>query len=121
MRLFLSVLVWQPGCTLGLCKSVAALTINEQPGFSQHDHDEELERYLSSGMCPRTHDAAYWLETGARVREYLSVRAGKGCSESLRQGFVTWLRRSPAERQQYEMGDDRKRAALVDWYLKVVR
>jgi hypothetical protein len=93
----------------------------DEPDFSQHDHDEELERHLSSGDCPRTHDAAYWLETGCRVREYLALQAGSACSDALRQGFVTWLRRSPAERRQYELGDDRERAALVDWYLKVAR
>jgi hypothetical protein len=100
---------------------VADLMMTEEPGCSQHDHDEELERHLSSGACPRTHDAAYWLETGSRVREYLTLQAGNDCSEAIRQGFVTWLRRSPAERRQYELGDDRKRAALVAWYLKVVR
>jgi hypothetical protein len=106
---------------LGLCKSVADLMMTGEPGCSQHDHDEELERHLSSGACPRTHDAAYWLETGSRVRAYLTLQAGNDCGEAIREGFVTWLRRSPAERRLYELGDDRKRAALVAWYLKVVR
>jgi hypothetical protein len=81
----------------------------------QHDHDDELP-HLQAGQS-----AAQWVETGSLVREYLMKRAGHEYSELLREGFVRWLQRWPAERQQYLQGTDRQRAALVDWYLKVVR
>ena len=94
-----------------------------------HDHDEELGMYwyespakgLLHGPRPRRGDIAYWLETGNLVREYLMLRAGVAYSETLRQGCVTWLQASPERRQQYESGDDMQRAALVDWFMRVVR
>jgi hypothetical protein len=103
----------------------------------QHDHDEELSAYWYSDP-PRTadvtdasktvvnppparlRDRVYWLETGSLVREYLKLQAGADYSEMLRQGFVTWLKRWPAERRRYVDGNDMTRAALADWYLKVV-
>jgi hypothetical protein len=90
----------------------------------QHDHDEELRQVNAlhrSPAGPRAGTTAYWIETGTLVREYMAVRAGEAYNETLRQGFILWLQRWPAERQQYLQGDDRQRAALVDWYLKVVR
>jgi hypothetical protein len=104
-----------------------------------HDHDEELGTYWYDEPPTNTHDVtsatkallnssparlfdeAYWVETGSLVREYLMLQAGSAYSDPLRQGFVTWLKRSPAERRQYVDGDDMRRATLVDWYLKVVR
>jgi hypothetical protein len=64
---------------------------------------------------------AYWVETGALVMEYFVLQAGAAYNDTLRQGFISWLQRSPGERRQYEEGDDMKRAAMVDWFLKVVR
>jgi hypothetical protein len=87
----------------------------------QHDHDGELRRHWYDPSNPSCHDTAYWLETGRLVREYLKLRAGDDYTDALRQGFVGWLQRSPAERRLYVSGDDVQRAALVDWFLKVVR
>jgi hypothetical protein len=107
-------------------------------GGYHHDHDEELaccndpspnpplktrnvadviKALLDRPRLPR----AYWVETGRLVREYLVLQAGAAYSDTLRQGFVAWLKRSPGERRQYEDGNDMTRAALVDWYLKLVR
>jgi hypothetical protein len=90
-----------------------------------HDHDEELGTYwydnpakaLLERPRPKHGDLAYWLETGSLVRDYLILQAGATYSETLREGFVVWLQRSPAERRRYVDGDDMVRAALVDWYL----
>jgi hypothetical protein len=102
----------------------------------QHDHDEELGAYWFGAPPPNAGgitaspidalpamlpDPVYWMETGNLVREYLALQAGPDYSDTLRQGFVTWLKGSRAERQRYVDGDDMQRAALVDWYLKVVR
>jgi hypothetical protein len=94
-----------------------------------HDYDEELGMYwydnpakgLLDPSRTRHRDEAYWLETGSLVREYLVLQAGVDYSDMLRQGFIAWLKRSPGERRQYVDGDDMRRAALVDWFLKVVR
>jgi len=94
-----------------------------------HDHDEELGMYwyghptkaLLEHPVQKRRDLSYWLETGNLVRDYLILQAGAAYSETLHQGFVTWLQRSPAERRQYEEWDDMRRAALVDWYLNVMR
>jgi hypothetical protein len=104
-----------------------------------HDHDEELgmhwygnplpdtsteaasTRALLDSLPARLREPAYWVQTGRLVKEYLQLQAGADYSETLRQGFVAWLKGSRAERQRYVSGDDMQRAALVDWYLKVVR
>jgi hypothetical protein len=93
-----------------------------------HDHDEELGMYWYGNPArallerpPRkVADVQFWLETGNLVREYLILQAGAVYSDALEQGFVTWLQNLP-ERRQYVGGDDMRRAALVDWYLKVAR
>ena len=92
-------------------------------GRYEHDHDAELGCYWFNDRRPRPNkrDVAYWLETGNLVREYLMLKAGAAYSETLCQGFIAWLKRSPSEGRQYEQGDDMRRAALVDWYLRVVR
>ena len=100
--------------------------------YHQHDHDDDRgtlrphdlaasTQELLERVRPRRTDAAYWVETGTLVREYMMLQAGADYSDTLRQGFVSWLQRCPAERRVYEDGDDARRAALVDWYLKVVR
>ncbi len=101
-----------------------------------HDHDEELADHYY-GPLPKTRDVAplpkalldrprlrsrsYWKVTGRLVMEYFELQAGVDDSGTLREGFIGWLKRSPGERRQYEEGDDMKRAALVDWFLTVVR
>jgi hypothetical protein len=55
------------------------------------------------------------------VLEYFELKAGTLDSEPLVAGFIGWLRRSPVEHSCYRNGDDMARAALVDWYLRVVR
>jgi hypothetical protein len=109
----------------------------------QHDHDKELARYwyadpsgatptvsgagpeaeASSAFrpTPRRRDGAYWDETADLVLDYFELLAGSRDSEALFEGFIEWLKRSPARRKQYEEGNDMNRAALVDWYLKLVR
>ena len=42
------------------------------------------------------------------------LQAGTDYSDALRGGFVTWLKRSPAERTRYVDGHDMQRAALVE-------
>jgi hypothetical protein len=90
-----------------------------------HDHDEELGTYAESAPLnrprPRRSDLAFWLETGKLVKEYLEMQAGAAYNDTMRQGFIAWLQRSPGQRRQYLNGDDMGRAALVEWYLKVVR
>ena len=77
----------------------------------QHDPDAELGTFCAGDLAasgeellarlpPRRGDLAYWVETGNLVREYLVLQAGAAYSETLRQGFVTWLRRSPGERRR---------------------
>src|SRR4051812_40651129 len=91
---------------------------------NRHQHDQaELECGESHDPCLRWNrpDLAYWVETGSLLREYLALQAGAVYSDTLRQGFIDWLKRSPAERQQFEKGDDMARAALIDWYLSDVR
>ena len=70
---------------------------------------------------PRPRDQAYWNQTGRLVMEYFALQAGDSDSEILREGFIGWLKRSPAERRQYVNGDDMRRASVVDWYLRLVR
>ena len=89
-----------------------------------HDHDEELGMYWYPELHSRrqrTRDLAYWIETGRLIREYLELQVGSGYNDTLRQGFIEWLQRSPEERRQYMDGDDMQRAALVDWFLKITR
>jgi hypothetical protein len=104
-----------------------------------HDHDEELGMYwfgdpaansdagavsidsLSDSTPQRLRSTAYWIETGRLLMEYLVLQAGSRDREMLRRGFIRWLRNSPVERRRYECGDDMTRAALVDWFLRVVR
>jgi hypothetical protein len=100
-----------------------------------HDHDEELGFRFNDSPLPdtdgstalldclpsRLQSRAYWLETGTVVMDYFELRAGARYSETLRYRFIAWLERSPSERRQYEAGDDMTLAALVDWYLRVVR
>ncbi len=107
----------------------------------QHDHDEELGCYWYGDSPPspatntpndvpvdrpharrrRVRDEAYWNETASLVAEYFELRAGVYDSEMLLEGFIAWVQRSPGELRLYMEGDDMTRAALVDWYLKVVR
>jgi hypothetical protein len=70
---------------------------------------------------PRRRDRAYWEETGRLVMEYFELKAGAEYSVALHNGFIGWLKRSPSELALYENGDDMMRAALVDWFLTVVR
>jgi hypothetical protein len=74
----------------------------------------------TSTGCRRRRDEAYWSEAGDLLFEYFALRAGTRYSDALVDGFVGWLGRSPAEFKRYVEGDDMARAALVDWYLKVV-
>src|SRR3954469_21852277 len=75
------------------------------PERYHHDHDEGLGTYwdgnparaLLERPLRKRRDLSYWLETGRLVRDYLILQAGAGSSETLHQGFVTWLQRSPAE------------------------
>lgn len=69
----------------------------------------------------RPRDEAYWDATLRVVMDYFELQAGAHCSETLEEGFIAWLERSPAELRRFEEGDDMRRAALVDWFLKVVR
>jgi hypothetical protein len=86
----------------------------------QHDHDEELWRHwFKNAQRPR--DGSYWEETADLVLDYFELLAGPRDCEALFEGFLAWLKRSPGARKQYEDGDDMSRAALVDWYLRVVR
>jgi hypothetical protein len=75
----------------------------------------------TSANFRRRRDEAYWNEAGDLLFEYFELKAGALYSETLVDGFVGWLRRSPAEFRRYVSGDDMARAALVDWYLRVVR
>ena len=105
-----------------------------------HDHDEELGIYWytdplvkggrqTSGVSqhlvdlhrPRPRDNAYWTETADLLMEYFELQAGDDDSETLLGGFIDWTERSPGALKQYNEGDDMARAALVDWYLRLVR
>jgi hypothetical protein len=116
-----------------------------------HDHDEELGMYWYNDPSPnkrnvaavtkalrdrpvvpltgafdrprprRARDEAYWAETGRLVLDYFELQAGALYSATLAEGFIAWLERSPAEHRLYDDGDDMTRAALVDWFLRVVR
>ena len=55
------------------------------------------------------------------VQDYFELLAGTVYCDALWDGFIDWLARSPDALRQYEEGDDMNRAALVDWFLKVVR
>jgi hypothetical protein len=97
--------------------------VSERLDFTHHDHDQELGMYwygdpLSQPVRPR--DTTYWIETGGLVREYLRLQAGSAYSDTLRQSFVNWLRRSPAERRAYLEGDDMQRAELVERFLNEI-
>jgi hypothetical protein len=105
----------------------------------QHDFDEELGMYwyadkpsppqpavtrptqVVSKPHARPRDQAYWDETGRLLIEYFELKVGVYASEALFEAFLGWLERSPAELRRFERGDDMKRAALVDWFLRVVR
>ena len=79
---------------------------------------------LESMRVPRARrprDDAYWEETARLVMDYFELQAGPRNSETLLNGFLEWLKRSPAEGSRYMAGDDMVRAALVDWYLRLVR
>ncbi len=110
----------------------SALDAPPAAGPPQHDHQAELGMYwyhdrpLDTSHVPgltktSIDQVCYWLESGNLVREYFVLQAGANYSESLRQGFIRWLRRGPTERRLYVDGDDMRRAALVDWYLQLVR
>jgi hypothetical protein len=104
-------------------RKLLASALDATPAGYHHDHDEEFE-FLSFNRAPlssKPGSLAYWLETGSLVREYLMLKAGVAYDDALRQGFVRWLKHSAAERGRYVHGNDMQRAALVDWYLKVVR
>jgi hypothetical protein len=91
---------------------------------NRYHHDlEELwsAEFLEPPSRSNKRDLRYWLETGNLVREYLMLQAGTAYNDTLRQRFIAWVRRSPDKRRQYEEGDDMARAALVDWFLRVVR
>ena len=121
------------------------------PSGYHHDHDEELGCHWFGDPPPNTRnvagvtnalrdrpvvpltkgfgrprprparDEAYWAETGRLVLDYFELQAGALYSATLAEGFIAWLERSPAEQRQYDDGDDMTRAALVDWFLRVVR
>jgi hypothetical protein len=131
------------------CEATAADGLTA--GGYHHDHDEELGMYwynnppantrnvagvtnalrdrsvvpLTKGFGRprprRARDEAYWAETGRVVLDYFELQAGALYSATLAEGFVAWLERSPDEQRRYDDGDDMTRAALVDWFLKVVR
>ena len=78
-------------------------------------------RSCRSSAFRRPRNEAYWDEAGDLLLDYFELQAGALDSETLVDGFVAWLKRSPAEYRQYVDGDDMTRATLVDWYLRVVR
>jgi|SRR5579864_8148 len=104
-------------------RKLFAAALDATPAGYHHDHDEEFACFSFNDppLSSKPHSLAYWLETGSLVREYLMLQAGVAYDDALRQGFVRWLKHSPAERRRYIHGDDMQRAALVDWFLKVVR
>lgn len=128
-----------------LASAVVGGTFDDGPvrAAYHHDHDEELRTWdqnafphlrssarsvtgSTSRSAHRRHaapadDLTYWLETGRLVSEYFRLQADAADSEVLRQGFIGWLRRSPAEHRLYLDGDDMTRAALVDWFLRLAR
>jgi hypothetical protein len=75
----------------------------------------------TSAIFQRPRDEAYWNEAGDLLFEYFELQAGNRYSETLVDGFIGWLRCSPAKFTLYVEGDDMARAALVDSYLRVVR
>ena len=88
----------------------------------QHDNEElGYVEFTKPSPPSKPGELRYWLETGGLVREYLMLQAGESYSDELRRGFITWLKGLPAERRQFETGDDMARAALVDWFLRVVK
>jgi hypothetical protein len=103
----------------------------------QHDHDAEVAAYqadprpdvqnkaLITALLAQPHlrhrDNPYWDETANLVMEYFELQAGVRYSETLRERFIRWLKRSPAERRLYADGGDMQRAGLVDWFLKMAR
>lgn len=87
-----------------------------------HDHEELwFKEFTEPASRSKVRDLAYWTETGELVREYLALQAGNAYDETLQQGFIAWLQRSPIERTQFENGDDMTRASLVDWFVKAAR
>lgn len=104
-------------------QEAAGLTKKPVIGQTQRSTPPAAPR-RSSGQPPRpprARDQAYWDETGRLVMDYFELQAGALYSETLEGGFIAWLQRSPAEQRQYEEGDDMTRAALVDWFLRLVR
>jgi hypothetical protein len=89
------------------------------------DDDAEPRRVSAKAFeriaASRARDEAYWDEAGNLLLDYFKLQAGDLYSETLVDGFVAWLRHWPADFRQYIDGDDMARAALVDWYLRVVR
>jgi hypothetical protein len=85
------------------------------------DADTMLCDATPDGPHRRDVDVGYWLDTLTLVKGYLRLQAGSNYSDDLYLGFLMWVGRWPAERRAYINGDDMQRAALVDWYLKVVR
>jgi hypothetical protein len=100
-----------------------------------HDHDEELGKYwykepvaqtprqsfgqASNSVGERRRDETYWAATIGLLLEYFELQSGG--DERLLDGFAAWIDRCPTERRLFEDGDDMTRAALVDWYLRLVR
>lgn len=125
-------------------RKLIASVLDEPPAYGlttaeyHHDHDEEVGMYwytnplvnirqttavqeLPALHPPRCRDEAYWTETADLMMEYFELQAGDDDSETLREGFIGWMERSPSALTHYENGDDMARAALVDWYLRLVR
>jgi hypothetical protein len=74
-----------------------------------------------SAVFRRHRDEAYWDEAGNLLLDYFELQAGTRYDETLVDGFIAWLRLSPARFRLYVEGDDMARAGLVDRYLRVVR
>jgi hypothetical protein len=69
----------------------------------------------------RGRDDAYWNETRSLVLDYLALQVNEEDFERYRFAFIAWLRASPDFLKAYRDGDDMARAALVDWFVKMVR
>jgi hypothetical protein len=69
----------------------------------EHDFDEELGQDWS--RLAQRRDNAYWHETAELLLDY----------------FVGWLNQSPDKWKQFEEGDDKTRATIVNQYLNGVR
>jgi hypothetical protein len=79
-------------------------------------HVSELIHELRSWHRPRRrHD---WRDTGRLVIESLRRNAGSDYSDSLRQGLIAWLQRSPEALDLYAEGADVPHAAIVERYME---